>query len=754
MATLQNIRSKGPLLVIVIGLALFAFIAGDAWKVMQPHQAHDVGEVNGDALSAQEYQNLVEEYTEVVKLMRGVNALNDEQTNQVRDEVWRSYVNNKLIEKEAKALGLTVSTAEIQDILKAGVHPLLRQTPFQNPQTGNFDKDMLNKFLVEYAKMNESQMPAQYAEQYNNMYKYWSFIQKTLIQSRLAEKYQALVAKALLSNPVEAQDAFDARVNQYNVLLAGIPYSSVVDSTIVVKESELKELYNKKKEQFKQYQETRDIKYIDVQVTASLIKHGYNIGLSGFTPAGTAKAVTAELAKIAEAEHAKGNPFQIGIFTGASTGDSCDGILSRAKAIRYRAPYTTNSDFRKAVNSGEIAYNDIHLSQMAQEVRYGFMGKVNIAIIEACEVTPDGKIYLTAAGGIAPTVCRLADQIIVELNAAHSKNAMGLHDVYEPLDPPYRREIPIYKPSDRIGQPYIQVDPKKIVGVVETNWPDEARSFAEADPLTDKIGQNVADFLAADMKRGIIPSTFLPLQSGVGNIANAVLGALGRDKTIPAFEMYTEVIQNSVIGLIRDGRVKFGSACSLTVTNDCLQGIYDDMDFFRDKLVLRPSEISNSPEVVRRLGVISINTAIEADLYGNVNSTHIGGTKMMNGIGGSGDFTRNAYISIFTCPSVAKEGKISAIVPMVSHHDHTEHDVNIIITEQGVADLRGKSPKERAQAIIENCVHPDYKNILWDYLKITDGKSQTPQAVRAALAMHAELAKSGDMKNVDWAQYK
>ena len=269
MATLQNIRSKGPLLVIVIGLALFAFIAGDAWKVMQPHQAHDVGEVNGDALSAQEYQNLVEEYTEVVKLMRGVTALNDEQTNQVRDEVWRSYVNNKLVEKEAKALGLTVSAAEIQDILKAGVHPLLRQTPFQNPQTGNFDKDMLNKFLVEYAKMSESQMPAQYAEQYNNMYKYWSFIQKTLIESRLAEKYQALVSKALLSNPVEAQDAFDARVNQYNVLMAGIPYSSVVDSTIVVKESELKDLYNKKKEQFKQYQETRDIKYIDVQVTAS-----------------------------------------------------------------------------------------------------------------------------------------------------------------------------------------------------------------------------------------------------------------------------------------------------------------------------------------------------------------------------------------------------------------------------------------------------------------------------------------------------
>ena len=221
---------------------------------------------------------------------------------------------------------------------------------------------------------------------------------------------------------------------------------------------------------------------ISAAEAASLIKHGYNIGLSGFTPAGTAKAVTAELAKIAEAEHAKGNPFQVGIFTGASTGESCDGVLSRAKAIRYRAPYTTNADFRKAVNNGEIAYNDIHLSQMAQEVRYGFMGKVNVAIIEACEVTPDGKIYLTAAGGIAPTICRLADQIIVELNSAHSKSGMGMHDVYEPLDPPYRREIPIYKPSDRIGLPYVQVDPKKIIGVVETNWPDEARSFAAADP--------------------------------------------------------------------------------------------------------------------------------------------------------------------------------------------------------------------------------------------------------------------------------
>ena len=231
-----------------------------------------------------------------------------------------------------------------------------------------------------------------------------------------------------------------------------------------------------------------------------------------------------------------------------------------------------------------------------------------------------------------------------------------------------------------------------------------------------------------------------------------MLGALGRDQTIPPFEMFTEVLQDAVVGLIRQGRVKFGSTCSLTVTNECLQNIYDDMDFFRDKLVLRQSEISNNPELVRRLGVISINTAIEADIYGNVNSTHIGGTKMMNGIGGSGDFTRGAYISIFTCPSVAKEGKISAIVPMVAHMDHSEHSVNIIVTEQGVADLRGKSPAERAKTIIENCAHPDYKNLLWDYLKISS-KGQTSHCLRAVFAMHDTLAQKGDMRLTQWGDY-
>lgn len=269
MATLQNIRSKGPLLVIVVGLALFAFIAGDAWKVLQPHQSQSVGEVNGESLSAQDFQKMVEEYTEVVKISSGLNALTDEQTNQIKDEVWKSYVNNKLIENEAKKLGITVSKAELQSIIDAGVHPMLQQTPFRNPQTGTFDKDMLKKFLADYAKMDKTKMSSQYAEYYTSMYKYWSFIEKNLVQSRLAEKYQALVTKSLFSNPVEAKNAFDARVNQSDLLLSAIPYSSISDSTVSITEADYKAAYDKKKEQFKQYAESRNIKYVDVQVTAS-----------------------------------------------------------------------------------------------------------------------------------------------------------------------------------------------------------------------------------------------------------------------------------------------------------------------------------------------------------------------------------------------------------------------------------------------------------------------------------------------------
>lgn len=270
MATLQKIRSKGPLLVIVIGLALFAFIAGDAWKVLQPHQGkQDVGEVNGEVLSAQDYQKMVDELSEVIKLTNGLNSLTEDQLNNVKDQVWQSYANNKLIAEQAEKLGLKVTDAEIQSIIDQGTHPLLMQTPFRNPQTGMFDKDMLKKFLVDYANLNASQMPAQYVEYYQKMGAFWQFVEKTLAQSTLAEKYQNLVTKSLISNPVAAEDAFNSRTEQSDLLLAGVPYSSINDSTVQVSDSEIKDRYNEKKEQFKQLVETRDIRYIDVKVVPS-----------------------------------------------------------------------------------------------------------------------------------------------------------------------------------------------------------------------------------------------------------------------------------------------------------------------------------------------------------------------------------------------------------------------------------------------------------------------------------------------------
>ena len=484
---------------------------------------------------------------------------------------------------------------------------------------------------------------------------------------------------------------------------------------------------------------------------ASLINNEDVIGFSGFTAAGCPKAITVKLAKRAEEEHAKGNPFKVGIYTGASTGDSIDGALARAHAIKFRTPYQSNKDLRKELNAQSAHYFDLHLSELAQYLRYGFLPKPTVAILEACDITDDGKVYLTSAVGIAPTVAHLADRVFIELNHYHPKELKGIHDIYEPAAPPARREIPVYSVSDRIGVPYVQVDPKKIVGIVETDLPNEIGAFTPNDDVTNKIGENVANFLSAEIKAGRIPESFLPVQSGVGNIANAVLGAMGLNKDIPAFEVYTEVIQDSVIELMKEGRVHFASGSSLTVSTPILEDIYSNLDFFKARLLLRPTEVSNNPEIVRRLGLISINTALEADIFGNINSTHVVGTKMMNGIGGSGDFCRNSYLSIFTTPSVAKGGKISAIVPMVSHVDHSEHSVKILITEHGVADLRGKSPIQRAETVIENCVDPAYKDILRKYLQLGQ-KGHTPQNIATALSFHHAFNTTGDMKDIDWRE--
>lgn len=494
------------------------------------------------------------------------------------------------------------------------------------------------------------------------------------------------------------------------------------------------------------------LQFISAEEAAALVKNDDNVGFSGFTHAGCPKVVPVEIAKRAEAEHAKGNPFKIGIFTGASTGDSIDGALARAKAIKFRTPYQTNKDMRDAINRGELDYFDLHLSQLAQEIRYGFLGKVNVAVIEACEVTEKGEIVPTTAVGITPTICRLADIVIVELNKQVPSKLRGIHDIYELQDPPKRREIPIFEVQARVGLDYVKVDPEKIF-VVETDRDGEGSGFAPVDEVTRQIGNNVADFFVSEMKAGRIPAHFLPIQSGVGNIANAVLASMGSNPDIPRFEVYTEVIQDAVLDMMQKGFISFASGCSLTVSNDALHQFYNDLDFFKNKLVLRPSEVSNNPGMARRLGIIALNTAIEVDIFGSVNSTHVNGTHMMNGIGGSGDFTRNSYLSIFLTPSTAKDGAISCIVPKVTHEDHNEHSVKIVVSEFGVADLRGKGPRKRAEEIIEKCAHPDYRPLLHEYLN-RGVKGHLPQDIYACYAFHHALKETRSMLNTDFSKYQ
>lgn len=492
--------------------------------------------------------------------------------------------------------------------------------------------------------------------------------------------------------------------------------------------------------------------FISAEEAASHINNGDNVALSGFTASGTPKIVTIALAERAKQFHEKGEPFKINLYTGASTNDYVDGSLSRANAIGMRAPYQGTPDARKAVNNGEINYYDPHLSHMSQDLRYGFCGDIDVAIIEVTEMNPSGEVILGAGIGMSPTIVQMAKKVIIEYSSYYRTSFRGFHDNYIPLDPPHRREIPVYKPSDRIGSTILKIDPKKIIGVVPSNESESIKSFTEVSDATAAIGHNAAAFLANEMKIGRLPHEFLPIQSGVGNVANAALHGLADNPDIPRFEMYTEVVQDAVMDLMEQGKCGFASTCALAFSDEAMLRFMDNINFYRDKLLMRPFEISNHPEVVRRIGLIAMNTALECDIYGNVNSTHVMGTKMMNGIGGSGDFARNGFLSIFMCPSVQKGGALSAIVPMVTHVDHSEHSVKVIVTEQGVADLRNKDPHQRAKTIIENCVHPDYRELMWDYLKIAK-RGHISHNLRAAFAMHNTFEECGDMRLTDFSKF-
>lgn len=492
-------------------------------------------------------------------------------------------------------------------------------------------------------------------------------------------------------------------------------------------------------------------KVCDAKTAAAMIQPGDIIGISGFTPCGYPKITIHELA-----ERMKETPFQVDVWTGASTGSQIDAELVQVNGVRLRTPYQTNVTLRKAINAGQLGYIDLHLSHAAQQFREGFFTNAkgervtgpDFAIVEACKITPEGNIVPTTAIGNSPVFVTQAKKVIIEVNTTQPVDLEGMHDIYQMPNPPHREPIPIVHAGDRIGTTYIPVDPEKIVAIVPCDMPDVTRPLAPLDDDAIAMGDNLVEFLTNEVKHGRLPEHLLPLQSGVGNVANAVINGLVRSQFVD-LDVYTEVIQDGMFDLIDAGKINMISGTSLSPSPEGLQRFYKNIETYRQKIVLRPQEISNNAEVVRRIGVIGMNTALEMDIYGHVNSTHTSGTKMMNGIGGSGDFARNAYLSCFFCHSVAKHGDISAVVPMCTHVDHTEHDTHVFISEQGVADVRGLTPKQRALAIINNVAHPDYRDQLMDYFEracAACGNSQTPHILSEAFAFHQRLAETGSMK--------
>ncbi|NLC60665.1 MAG: acetyl-CoA hydrolase/transferase family protein [Gammaproteobacteria bacterium] len=488
---------------------------------------------------------------------------------------------------------------------------------------------------------------------------------------------------------------------------------------------------------------------VSAEAAAERIAPGMTVAMSGFTGAGYPKAVPQALAQRVEQANAAGERFRIKVLTGASTAPELDGALAKVEGMELRLPYQSDPNVRERINAGTLDYIDIHLSHVAQHTWFGFFGDIDVAVVEVAGIREDGSLIPSSSVGNNKTWLEQADKVILEVNRWQPEALDGMHDIYYGTAlPPNRMPIPLVQPDDRIGEPWLRVDPDKVIAVVETDAPDRNTPFSPPDEASKQIAGHLLDFLAHEIKRGRLTDKLLPLQSGVGNIANAVLAGLA-EGGYSGLTAYTEVIQDGMLQLIKDGVLRMASATSFSLSPDGIEEFNANIDFYSKRILLRPQEISNHPEIIRRLGCIAMNGMIEADIYGNVNSTHITASRIMNGIGGSGDFARNGYLSVFMSPSTAKGGKVSAIVPMVSHVDHTEHDTMVLVTDQGLADLRGLSPARRAEKIIENCAHPDFKPLLQDYFDRArrDGPGRhTPHLLGEALSWHQRLVETGDMR--------
>jgi succinyl-CoA:acetate CoA-transferase len=481
---------------------------------------------------------------------------------------------------------------------------------------------------------------------------------------------------------------------------------------------------------------------LSAEEAAKIVLNGMHIGTCGTPTAGCPDSFFEALAKRGE----QGESFKVDIWSCAPLSQTIDGKLVEAGLLNRRLAHQANPLLAKEANKGKVHYSDMGAAWVPLEVRKGSLGRLDLAVIEAVEVTEEGHVVPTINVGDEATFLRYADNVIIEINMNMPQELSGIHDIYIPEEPPNRKPIPLISVSDRIGVPYIEVAPEKIKGIIISDKEVNAPGRAPIDEMSRAIARNVVNFFDEEERHGRLPENLLPFQTGLGALGGAILSELDGSR-FENLEVHSALLDDGVLDLIDSGKIKAADGVGLFFTKEALEKLAKNVERYKERLILRPIDIVNSPEVIRRLGVIALNTAIEVDIYGHVNSSHVGGSRIMTGVAGSIEFSRNGYLSIFMTPSVTKKGAISAIVPMVPHVDHTEHEVNVIVTEQGLADLRGLDPRERAKRIIEECAHPDYKPILWDYFHEAEALGgHEPHILSKAFSFHLRLAETETMK--------
>ncbi|KAH8778565.1 hypothetical protein F5883DRAFT_639064 [Diaporthe sp. PMI_573] len=490
---------------------------------------------------------------------------------------------------------------------------------------------------------------------------------------------------------------------------------------------------------------------------------GSYIGWSGFTGVGYPKKMPTYLADHVEKNNLQGK-LRYSLFVGASSGAETENRWASLDMIERRSPHQVGKAIAKGINNGSINFFDKHLSMFPVDLVYGFYTKdkpnkkLDVVVVEATDILEDGSIVPGASVGATPELVQMADKIIIEVNTS-IPSFEGLHDITMTDLPPKRKPYLIMGVEDRIGTTSIPIDPEKVVGVLHSDYRDQTAPNSPADEGSQRIAEHIIEFWTHEVKHGRLPDSLLPIQSGIGNIANAVVGGLN-DSNFKNLKVWTEVIQDTFLDLFDSGKLDFATATSVRFSPDGFKRFYDNWEAYHNKLLLRSQQVSNSPEIIRRLGVIGMNTPVEVDIYAHANSTCVLGSRMLNGLGGSADFLRSSKYSIMhtpsTRPSKTDPHGVSCIVPMCTHVDQTEHDLDVVVTEAGLADVRGLSPRERARVIIDKCAHDIYRPILKEYLDkaewecLRKGMGHEPHLLWNSFDMHKALVEEGSMAKVQW----